>query len=323
MKILVTGGAGYIGSHTIVELIQSGYDVVAVDNFSNSNNTSYEQIESVTKRHLEWTFLNCANQYQMSMFSEEFQFDAIIHLAGFKSVSESIEKPLKYYKNNLDSLLNVLNYFPNVPIIFSSSCTIYGNPDSLPITEDAEIKPMSPYGQTKVMCEQILKDRGNAICLRYFNPIGAHPSGLIGEDPTGEPQNLLPYLTEVAAGKRDKLKIYGNDYDTPDGTCIRDYIYVVDLAKAHIKALEKLIKKPIFEVYNLGTGKGVSVLEMVNSFEEATGIKVPYEIAPRRAGDIKEIYADSSKANKELDWKAETPLTEILKTACKWEKNKL
>ena len=322
MKILVTGGAGYIGSHTIVELIQSGYDVVCGDNFSNSKDDVFDSINYIIQEPVRMYYLDCANQSQMAAISKAFKFDAIIHFAGYKSVSESIEKPLKYYKNNLDSLLNVLNYFPNVPVVFSSSCTIYGNPDTLPITEDAEIKPMSPYGQTKVMCEQILKDRGNAICLRYFNPIGARPSGLIGENPTGEPQNLLPYLTQVASGKRDKLKIYGNDYGTLDGTCIRDYIYVVDLAKAHIKALEKLIKKPIFEVYNLGTGKGVSVLEMVSSFEEATGIKVPYEIAPRRAGDIKEIYADSSKANKELDWKAETPLTEILETAWKWEKNK-
>lgn len=320
MKVLVTGGAGYIGSHTIVELVKEGFDVVSVDNYSNSNEKVYKGIEHILGQHIEHYFLDCSVCDQVLNFSKKHKFDAIIHFAAFKSVTESVQHPIKYIVNNLFSLAHVIEYFPKVPIIFSSSCTVYGNPEHLPITEDSPFQITSPYGQTKITSEEMLKGRGNAISLRYFNPIGAHPTGLIGEAPLGTPQNLLPYLLKVAAKEVKTLKVFGNDYNTVDGTCVRDYIYIVDLAKAHVKALEKLLKEPMYDVYNIGTGKGVSVLELIKTFEKATWKKIPYEIAPRREGDIEKIYADTSKANQELNWKAETSLKKALKTAWLWKK---
>ncbi len=332
-KILVTGGTGYIGSHTAVELFNAGYEPVIIDNLSNSNIGVLDGIKAITGTLPTYENIDCKDYISLGHFMERHSdIKAIIHFAASKSVGESVEQPLVYYRNNIVSLINLLQLMPKFNInniVFSSSCTVYGQPDVLPVTENSPIKPAtSPYGSTKQMSETILRDAStadknlNVVLLRYFNPIGAHPSAEIGELPNGIPNNLLPYLTQTVAGIRKTLKVFGNDYSTPDGSCIRDYINVVDLAKAHVCAIDRILEKKnkkSLEVFNLGTGKGVSVLEIINTFEKATGMKVPYEIAPRRAGDIEQVWADASHANKELGWKAEATLEETLLSAWKWQ----
>lgn len=333
-KILVTGGTGYIGSHTVVELQEAGYEVVVVDDLSNSGIEVLDNIEKITGKKPEFEQFDLSNREKtFDFFMRQPGIGAIIHFAASKAVGESVEKPLHYYRNNLVSLMNLLECqlkFDNPFIVFSSSCTVYGQPDKLPVTEQTPRKDAeSPYGNTKRVNEDILSDTIKAnpqikgIALRYFNPIGAHPSALIGELPLGVPQNLVPFITQTAAGLRDELKVFGDDYDTPDGSAIRDYINVVDLAKAHVVAIERLLhekNKQNYEVFNLGTGQGVSVLEMVNGFEKATGVKLNYKIVGRRAGDIEKIWADTTYANKELGWKAEKDLEETLLSAWEWEK---
>lgn len=333
-KILVTGGTGYIGSHTVVELQESGFDVIVVDNLSNSRIEVLDSIEKITGKRPEFENFDLADRDKTrDFFSRNTGIDAIIHFAASKAVGESVEKPLLYYRNNLVTLINLLECQVkfNVPsMVFSSSCTVYGQPDVLPVTEDTPRKDAeSPYGNTKRVNEDILRDTIAAhpqlkgIALRYFNPVGAHPSALIGELPLGVPQNLVPFITQTAAGIREELKVFGDDYDTPDGSAIRDYINVVDLAKAHVVAIKRLLgekNKSDYEVFNLGTGRGVSVLEMVNGFEKATGRKLNYKVVGRRAGDIEKIWADTSYANNELGWKAEKSLDETLASAWNWEK---
>jgi UDP-glucose 4-epimerase len=333
-KIVVTGGTGYIGSHTSVELINEGFDIVIIDNLYNSEAEVTDRIQMITgvKPSLEIIDV-CDRDRLENFFAKNRDIDAIIHFAAYKAVSESVSKPLEYYHNNLVSLINLLDLMKqfNVPdIVFSSSCTVYGQPEKLPVTENAPLQPAtSPYGNTKQIGEEIIKDSTlankniKAIALRYFNPIGAHPSGLIGELPRGVPENLVPFITQTAYGLRDELKVYGNDYDTPDGSCIRDYLHVVDLAKAHVVAVKRLLEgrnKKSFEVFNLGTGNGVSVLEAINSFERVSGIKLKYRITDRRPGDIEKIWADPSFANQELGWKTKSTLDEAMKTAWDWEK---
>jgi UDP-glucose 4-epimerase len=333
-KIVVTGGTGYIGSHTAVELMNEGYEVILIDNLYNSESDVADSIGDITgkKPQLE-VFDLCRRKKVNSFFKENKNISAIIHFAAYKAVGESVNKPLEYYRNNLVSLMNLLDAMKefNIPaMVFSSSCTVYGQPEKLPVSEEAPTQPaISPYGNTKQIGEEIIRDTIaackdlKAISLRYFNPIGAHPSGLIGELPRGVPENLIPYLTQTAYGLRDELKVFGNDYNTPDGSCIRDYLHVVDLAKAHVIAVKRLIEgknKKKFEVFNLGTGKGVSVLEAIKSFERVTGTKLNYRIAGRRAGDIEKIWADPSFANKELGWKTVSSLDDSLKTAWEWEK---
>lgn len=336
-KILVTGGAGFIGSHTVVELMQQGYEVVVVDNLSNSSIDAIDGIKRIVGRAPVFANIDCNNYAAMNkLFAEHRDMMGVIHFAASKAVNESVEKPLLYYSNNIGSLITLLELMKEyqVPnIVFSSSCTVYGQPDAahLPVNETAPIqKALSPYGNTKqineeIICDEAHADKGlHATILRYFNPIGAHPSAEIGELPNGVPQNLLPFVTQTAAGLRDKLKVFGNDYNTPDGSCIRDYIYVVDLAKAHVKAVERMLAglpKDQVEVFNLGTGKGVSVLELINCFMAVTGVKIPYEIVGRREGDIEQVWADPKKANEVLGWKADTPLEEVLASAWKWEKH--
>ena len=334
-KILVTGGTGYIGSHTVVELQESGYEVIVVDNLSNSSMDVLNNIEKISGIKPEFEKFDLADTAKTEdFFSRNTDIAAIIHFAASKAVGESVQKPLLYYRNNLVSLMNLLDCqlkykVPN--IVFSSSCTVYGQPEVLPVTEETPRKDAeSPYGNTKRVNEDILSDTIAAypeikgIALRYFNPIGAHSSALIGELPLGVPQNLVPFITQTAAGLRDELKVFGNDYDTPDRSAIRDYINVVDLAKAHVVAIERLLcgkKKKNYEVFNLGTGKGLSVLEIVKGFEQATGVKLNYKIVDRRAGDIEKIWADTTFANEELGWKAERGLEETLLSAWNWEKN--
>ncbi len=333
-KILVTGGTGYIGSHTVVELQASGYDVIVVDDLSNSSIDVLENIKKLSGIKPEFEQFDLADTAKTDdFFSRNEGIDAIIHFAASKAVGESVEVPLKYYRNNLVSLINLLDCqrkYGIKNIVFSSSCTVYGQPDILPVTEltprkDAE----SPYGNTKRVNEDILSDTITAhpeitgIALRYFNPIGAHPSALIGELPLGVPQNLVPFITQTAAGLRDELKVFGDDYNTVDGSAVRDYINVVDLAKAHVVAIERLLKgknKKNYEIFNLGTGNGLSVLEVVKGFEKATGVKLNYKIVGRRSGDIEKIWADTSFANEELGWKAEKSLEETLLSAWLWEK---
>ena len=332
--IRVTGGTGFSGSHTTVELINAGYKVVIVDNLSNSNANVVDGIEEITGVRPAFEQVDCCDYAAMdNVFAKYSDIDGIIHFAASKAVGESVEKPLLYYRNNITSLLNLLELMPkhNVKgIIFSSSCTVYGQPDpeNLPVTEDAPIKPAeSPYGNTKQVNEEIIRDDINsgapikAILLRYFNPIGSHPTAIIGELPNGVPMNLIPYVTQTAMGIREQLKVFGNDYDTPDGTCIRDYIYVVDLAKAHVKAMERVLDTDSdkLEVFNVGTGRGVSTKEIVDAFEKATGVKVNWTYAPRRAGDIEKVWADPKKANEVLGWKAETSLEDTLKSAWNWQ----
>ena len=332
--ILVTGGTGFIGSHTTVELINAGYKVVIVDNLSNSNANVVDGIEEITGVRPAFEQVDCCDYAAMeSVFNKYSDIEGIIHFAASKAVGESVEKPLLYYRNNLTSLINLLELMPKHDvkgIIFSSSCTVYGQPDpeNLPVTEDAPIKPAeSPYGNTKQVNEEIIRDYINsgasikAILLRYFNPIGSHPTAIIGELPNGVPMNLIPYVTQTAMGIREQLKVFGNDYNTPDGTCIRDYIYVVDLAKAHVKAMERVLDTDSdkLEVFNVGTGRGVSTKEIVDAFEKATGVKVNWTYAPRRAGDIEKVWADPKKANEVLGWKADTSLEDTLTSAWNWQ----
>ena len=333
MKILVTGGTGYIGSHTVVELQQSGYEVVIVDNLSNSYLSVVYNIEKITGIRPEFEKIDLTDLEKTNSFFERNQdIIGIIHFAALKAVGESVEKPLEYYRNNITSLINLLNgmikYNIN-NIVFSSSCTVYGQPDELPVTENAPIKKaLSPYGHTKQISEEIIENTCNveeikSILLRYFNPIGAHESALIGELPIGIPNNLVPFVTQTAIGKRDILSVFGDDYDTPDGTAIRDYIHVVDLAKAHVVAIDRLIRKKNkkkIEVFNLGTGNGFSVLEVIKSFEKVSGIKLNYKFVERRAGDIEKVWADTKFANDELGWKAKQNLDEMMLSAWKWEK---
>lgn len=334
-QILVTGGTGYIGSHTTVELIESGYDVVIIDNLSNSTIEVLDGIEKITgTRPAFEKFDLCDKEKVKAFFSAYPDVNAIIHFAAYKAVGESVEKPLEYYRNNLVSLINLLEMMRDKNVtgmVFSSSCTVYGQPDELPVTENAPIKPAnSPYGNSKQISEEIIRDtlavqdKLKCISLRYFNPIGAHKSGLIGELPSGIPQNLVPFITQTAIGLREKLHVFGDDYNTPDGTAIRDYINVVDLARAHVVAIDRMLEnknKKNYEVFNLGTGKGNSVLEIIKTFEKVTGQQLNYEIIGRRAGDIEQVWADTTYANEELGWKAEIPLEETLQTAWKWEKN--
>ena len=332
--ILVTGGTGFIGSHTSVELIQAGYDVVIVDNLSNSKVEVLDGIEQITgvRPAFEQVDLRDAEATE-NVFKKYPSISGIIHFAASKAVGESVEKPLLYYRNNIVSLVNLLECMPKYDvkgIIFSSSCTVYGQPtkENLPVTEEAPIqKALSPYGNTKQINEEIIHDyihsaaNVKAVILRYCNPIGAHPSALIGELPNGVPMNLIPFVTQTAIGVRKELKIFGNDYDTPDGTCIRDYIYVVDLAKAHVKAMQRVLDEDTeaVEVFNIGTGNGVSTLEVVEGFEKATGVKVNWTYAPRREGDIEKVWGNVDKANKVLGWKADTPLEDVLRSAWKWQ----
>lgn len=333
-QILVTGGTGYIGSHTAVELQNAGFEVIIVDDLSNSSIDVLDNIEKITGKKPLFEQFNLADSAKTDdFFGRNRQIDAIIHFAASKAVGESVQMPLHYYRNNLDSLMNILEaqLKYNIPnIVFSSSCTVYGQPDVLPVTEKTPRKDAeSPYGNTKRVNEDILHDsvmaypQLKAIALRYFNPVGAHPSALIGELPLGVPQNLVPFITQTAAGLRDELKVFGSDYDTPDGSAIRDYINVVDLAKAHVVAIERLLQnknKAGYEVFNLGTGDGYSVLQIVKGFEKATGLKLNYKIVDRRAGDIEKIWADTTFANEELGWKAEKGLEETLLSAWLWEK---
>jgi UDP-glucose 4-epimerase len=335
MKILVTGGTGYIGSHTVVELQKDGYEVVIIDNLSNSNIDVLEGIEKISgKRPIFEKFDLCEAEKTDDFFRRHSDIKAIIHFAAFKAVGESVENPLKYYQNNLFSLVNMLNAMKKYKInnlVFSSSCTVYGQPDELPVTENASIKKAnSPYGNTKQISEEIIFDTVfsdkeiNAICLRYFNPIGAHESALIGELPIGIPNNLIPFITQTAIGIREQLKVFGNDYNTPDGTCIRDYINVVDLAQAHIVSIKRLIEnknKNNFEFFNIGTGKGTSVLEVINTFEKVSQQKLNYKIVDRRPGDVEQVWAETTLANTELGWKSEKTLEETLLSAWNWEKN--
>ncbi len=334
-KILVTGGTGYIGSHTAVELINEGFDVIIIDNLYNSEKEVIDRIEKITGTRPEMEVLDiCDNEKLIDFFSRNLNISALIHVAAWKAVGESVRKPLEYYRNNLVSLINLLDAMKKFRIpdlVFSSSCTVYGQPEKLPVAEDAPLQPAtSPYGNTKQVGEAIIRDTVSsdenikAIALRYFNPIGAHPSALIGELPRGVPENLVPYITQTAYGLRDELKVFGNDYDTPDGYCIRDYLHVVDLAKAHVVAVKRLTEgknKSGYEVFNLGTGKGVSVLEAIHAFERSTGVKVKYKVVERRPGDIEKIWADPSFANKELGWKTVSTLDEAMKTAWDWENN--
>lgn len=333
-KIIVTGGTGYIGSHTAVELQEDGFEVILIDNLYNSEAEVADRIGQITgiKPQLE-VFDLCDRDKLNHFISKNPGISAIIHFAAYKAVGESVNKPLDYYRNNLVSLMNLLDMMKSsgIPnLVFSSSCTVYGQPDKLPVTEEAPLQPAtSPYGNTKQVGEEIIRDtiaastNISAISLRYFNPIGAHPTALIGELPRGVPENLVPYITQTAYGLRPELKVFGNDYNTPDGSCIRDYLHVVDLAKAHVTAVRRLVEKKNkknYEVFNLGTGKGVSVLEAISSFEKATGVKVNYKITGRRAGDIEQIWADPSFANTELGWKTKSSLDECMKTAWEWEK---
>ncbi len=332
-KILVTGGTGYIGSHTSVELINAGYEVVIIDNLSNSNIGVLDGIEAITGVRPGFVQGDCTDIATLTrLFEDNPGIKGIINFAASKAVGESVQKPLLYYRNNLNTLVNLLELMPRFGvegIVFSSSCTVYGEPDVNPIDETAPIKPAtSPYGNTKQISEEIIRDfvasgqPVKSIILRYFNPVGAHPSALIGELPLGVPNNLVPYLTQAAAGLRPMLTVFGDDYNTPDGSCIRDFIDVVDLAKAHVVAMSRMLDgkgTDAIEVFNLGTGKGVSVLELISSFCRATGVEVPYKIGPRRAGDIEKIWADPTKANTVLGWKAEVPIDETMRNAWAWQ----
>lgn len=332
--VLVTGGTGYIGSHTVVELINDGFKVVIVDNLSNSNSWIADRIAQITGKNTDLHVFDVSDSTRLKeLVQQKKDVCAIIHFAAHKAVGESVEKPLMYYKNNLGTLISVLEVMGDYAVhnlVFSSSCTVYGQPQILPVTENTPLqKAQSPYGNTKQIGEDIVTDTINAtaslhaILLRYFNPIGAHPSALLGELPNGVPNNLVPFITQTAAGKRPELKVFGNDYNTPDGSCIRDYINVVDLAKAHVVAVNRLVEKKSnekIEVFNLGTGKGVSVLEAIHAFEKATGVKIPYQIVGRRAGDIEKVWADTQKANTVLGWKAEKNLEETMLSAWNWEK---
>lgn len=334
-RVLLTGATGYIGSHVAVELVNAGYNVIGVDNFSNSTPKVLDGIEKILGKRIDFMEVDCTDMEAFAKVFEQYpDIEAAIHFAAYKAVGESVAQPVKYYRNNLDSLVNLIELMTSkakgANIVFSSSATVYGQPsdDELPIKESTPLQPAtSPYGRTKQIAEDILQDcvkaysNLNVTALRYFNPIGAHPSAHIGELPNGVPNNLVPFITQTAAGIRECLSVFGNDYNTPDGSCIRDYIYVVDLAKAHVKAVDKMLKEGIrWNVFNLGTGKGLSVLELVNAFIKATGVNLNYKIAERRAGDVEQCWANPSKANKELGWSADTPIEEVLLSAWNWQK---
>lgn len=332
-KILVTGGTGYIGSHTVVELINAGFEPVIIDNLSNSTERIIDQIRKITGVKPEfYNFDLCDEKATLDFVKEHRDIESLIHFAAFKSVGESEKEPLKYYRNNIYSLVNLLEAFSGrkTNLVFSSSCTVYGEPDSLPVNELAPVKKAeSTYGNTKQIAEEILNEAAGVnenlkvIALRYFNPVGAHSSALIGELPIGVPQNLVPFITQAAIGKRGDIRVFGDDYNTPDGTCIRDYIHVVDLAKAHVAAIRQMEAKgrdKRFDIYNIGTGRGNSVLEVIHAFESATGQKLKYSIGPRRPGDIEQIYGDVSKAERELSWKADLGIQEMMSSAWEWEK---
>ncbi|MBR6807545.1 MAG: UDP-glucose 4-epimerase GalE [Clostridia bacterium] len=331
MAILVTGGAGYIGSHTVVELQEAGYEVVVLDNLSNSSEKSLERVEAITGKKVKFYKADILDREALEDIFAKEDIDSCIHFAGLKAVGESVAKPWEYYNNNITGtlvLVDVMRQHGVKNIIFSSSATVYGSPAFVPITEECpKGQCTNPYGWTKSMLEQILTDlhvadpEWNIVLLRYFNPIGAHKSGTIGENPNGIPNNLMPYITQVAVGKRPELGVFGNDYDTHDGTGVRDYIHVVDLAKGHVKALSKIEEKAGLKLYNLGTGKGYSVLDIVNNFEAATGVKVPYSIKARRPGDIATCYSDASKAKEELGWVAENGIREMCEDSWRWQKN--
>ena len=329
-KILVTGGAGYIGSHTIVELISAGYEPVIIDNYSNSDKIVLEKLKKITGQKIIAYEADCSDVEALRKIFSEQNISGVIHFAAFKAVGESVEKPLKYYDNNLISLIRLLEVMTEFKVknfVFSSSCTVYGQPDKLPVSEDAPIQQAnSPYGYTKQVSEQIIMDvinsgsKINTVLLRYFNPIGAHPSALIGELPLGVPNNLVPFITQTAAGLRNELTVFGDDYQTPDGTCIRDYIHVSDLANAHVKAFEWLDNNgKSLGIFNIGTGKGASVLEVIQSFEKESGKKLNYKIGPRRPGDVEQIWANADKSNKELGWNPKYTLDDAMLHAWKWQ----
>ena len=328
MSILVTGGAGYIGSHTCVELLNEGYDVIAVDNFSNSKPEALRRVQMITGKEPAFYEADLLDRQAIEKIFDENHITAVVHFAGLKAVGESVEKPLMYYHNNITGtvvLCDVMQRSGVKRIVFSSSATVYGIPETVPISEHFPTGTTNPYGRTKLMIEEILKDLQAAdhdwsvALLRYFNPIGAHESGQMGEDPNGIPNNLMPFITQVAIGKREKLNVFGDDYNTPDGTGVRDYIHVVDLSKGHLKALGKIMDKTGVDAYNLGTGKGVSVLELVKSFEQVTGKRIPYSMAARRPGDIDACYANPDKAARELGWKAEKDLTDMCRDSWRWQ----
>lgn len=329
MAILVTGGAGYIGSHTVVELQNAGYDVVVLDNLSNASEKALDRVSKITGKPVKFYKADILDRDALNDIFDKETIESCIHFAGLKAVGESVVKPWEYYENNIAGTLTLVDVMRknNVKnIIFSSSATVYGDPAQIPITEECpKGQCTNPYGWTKSMLEQVLTDiqkadpEWNVMLLRYFNPIGAHKSGTIGENPNGIPNNLMPYITQVAVGKLKELGVFGNDYDTPDGTGVRDYIHVVDLAKGHVKALKKIGENPGLAIYNLGTGKGYSVLDIVKNFEAATGVKIPYVIKPRRAGDIATCYCDASKAEKELGWKAENGIREMCEDSWRWQ----
>ena len=329
MNVLVTGGAGFIGSHTCVELLNSGYEVVVMDNLYISSEKALERVEQITGKKVTFYHADMLDRDAVNEIFEKEDIDSVIHFAGYKAVGESVRKPLEYYHNNITGTLILCDVMRNhgvKKIIFSSSATVYGDPAFVPITEDCPKGQITnPYGQTKGMLEQILTDlhvsdpEWNVVLLRYFNPIGAHKAGIIGEDPKGIPNNLVPYIAQVAVGKLEKLGVFGNDYDTPDGTGVRDYIHVVDLAIGHVKAMKKFEEKPEVRIYNLGTGKGYSVLQVLHAFEKACGKTLPYEIKPRRAGDIAQCYADPSKARAELGWEAQYGIDEMCADTWRWQ----
>ena len=330
-KILITGGAGYIGSHTALELLNEGYEVVVYDNLCNSSKESLKRVEELTGKTITFYEGDVMDEAALKAMLEKEGVDAVIHCAALKAVGESVQKPLEYYRNNITGTLTLMDVMKQTGvknIVFSSSATVYGSPEEMPITEECpKGQCTNPYGWTKSMMEQIMTDVQkanpdmNVILLRYFNPVGAHESGRIGEDPKGIPNNLMPYISQVAVGKLEKLGVFGDDYDTPDGTCIRDYIHVCDLADGHVKAVEKLKCNPGIEIYNLGTGKGSSVLDVVKTFEKASGVKIPYEMKPRRAGDVPVNYCDATKAEKELGWKAKRDLFDMCEDSWRWQKS--
>lgn len=328
MSILVTGGAGYIGSHTCVELLEAGYDVVVVDNFSNSSKASLDRVQTISEKQLKFYQVDLCDKLALRKVFEKEKINAVIHFAALKAVGESVEIPLRYYGNNLNGTLNLCELMGEYGVsnfVFSSSATVYGDPNEIPIREESPVQPTNPYGHTKAMIEQILIDiqaanpDWNVVILRYFNPVGAHPSGLIGESPNGIPNNLMPFISQVAVGRLEKLMVFGEDYDTVDGTGVRDYIHIVDLAKGHLAALNKIKLNPGLGIYNLGTGRGYSVMEVLNAFSRASGKDIPFKVVGRRAGDIAESYADASKANQELNWQAEFGIEKMCEDTWRWQ----
>lgn len=329
MDILVTGGAGYIGSHTAVKLLDAGHNIIVVDNLENSKKEAIDRVEEITGKKLTFYETDLLHRKELEKIFNSHNIDAVVHFAGYKAVGESVAKPLKYYHNNITGtivLCHVMRKYKVKNIVFSSSATVYGDPDEVPIKEDFPVTATNPYGRTKLFIEHILRDlhisdeEWNVVLLRYFNPVGAHESGRIGEDPNDIPNNLMPYITQVAVGKLEKLSVFGDDYPTHDGTGVRDYIHVVDLADGHLKALNKLEENPGVVTYNLGTGEGYSVLDVVKAFEKASGQDIPYEIADRRPGDVASCYADPAKAEKELGWKAERDLLDMCHDSWRWQR---